>query len=91
MVDLTWALSETNRTEIFGHSLSETTELNRTELCMNFTLLSFGINPNLGKKLRLQPDFKKKRIKLAARILKKKNSACSQIFREKNIIEGENV
>ena len=29
----------------------------------------------------MQPDLKKNRIKLAARILKKKNSACSQIFR----------
>ena len=32
VIDRTRALSETNRTELFGHSLPETTELNRTEL-----------------------------------------------------------
>ena len=32
VIDRTWALSETNRTELFGHSLPETTELNQTEL-----------------------------------------------------------
>ena len=32
VIDQTWALSETSQTEIFGQSLSETTEPNRTEL-----------------------------------------------------------
>ena len=32
VIDRTWASSETNRTELFGHSLSETPEPNRTEL-----------------------------------------------------------
>ena len=32
VIDRTLALSETYRTELFGHSLPETTELNRTEL-----------------------------------------------------------
>ena len=42
VIDRTMALSETCRTELFGHSLSETTELNRTELSkFDWTFLIF--------------------------------------------------
>ena len=85
MIDRTWALSETNRTELFSHSLSETTELNQTELCMNFTLLSFGINPQI----KVAARFKKKKIKLAARILKKKIQLAARFLERKILLRGK--
>ena len=50
VIDQTWVLSETNQTELFGHSLSETPEPNRTFhfLSLKCTyLFSFSTRPHI--------------------------------------------